>query len=300
MEKEELIEKYGEIEKRIVPIKDFLEKNKDCNGYKGLYKGIITLQSPLVFQPEILFIGINAGDGAYNILNPSKNETPLRMIGENEMCFNEFNWFEKGNSRGHFKITKEKKEWMSFEWYQRDQKINNSFPKRMIDLLYETAKIKFPDEYKVEKYDHNKEPFWYKNFGKSIMSTNLYPIATTNTKDLNKTLDSLAQEEELKKLWEETKGNDKDINNWTVRKYFIRRINELIRLVQPKIIVCLGKTAFNDLTYTNSKDYNGSKLYFIEKKFGDSKVPVIGFSRSGQWSGLIPEIAKEIVEKQLQ
>ena len=170
----------------------------------------------------------------------------------------------------------------------------------MIELLYEIAKIKFPDEYKVEKYDHNKEPFWYKNFGKSIMSTNLYPIATTNTKDLNKILDSLAKEEELKKLWEESKGNDKDINNWTVRKYFIRRVDKLIRLVQPKIIVCLGKTAFNDFTYTYSKDYKGCKIYFKEKKVGDSIIPVIGFSRSGQWSGLIPEIAKKIVEKHMQ
>jgi len=297
-----LLEKYCDIEKRIVPIKDFLENNKDCNGYKGHYKGIITLNSPLVFQPEILFIGINSGEGAYKVLNSdsenNRNITPIRMIDQNEMCFKELNWYQKGNARGYFKNKKEKTGWVSFEWYQRNQRINNPFIKNMIEFLYEIAKIKFPEEYKVEKYDHNKEPFWYENFGKSIMSTNLYPIATTNTKDLNKILDSLAEEKELKKYWEESKGNDKDINNWTVRKYFIRRVNELIRLVQPKIIVCLGKTAFNDLTYTNSKDYNGSKLYFIEKKIGDTIV-VIGFSRSGQWSGLIPEVAKKILEKQL-
>lgn len=33
MEREELLEKYGEIEKRIVPIKDFLENNKEGIGY---------------------------------------------------------------------------------------------------------------------------------------------------------------------------------------------------------------------------------------------------------------------------
>ena len=112
MEEKELREKYCEIEKGIVPIKDFLENNKDSNGFKGLYKGIITLNSPLVFQPEILFIGINSGAGAYNVLNSdsvnNKNITPLRMIGQNEMCFKELNWFQEGNARGYFKNKKKR------------------------------------------------------------------------------------------------------------------------------------------------------------------------------------------------
>lgn len=304
MEEKELRQKYCEIENRIVPIKDFLENNKDNNGYKGLYKGVITLHGPLVFQPEILFIGINSGAGAYNELNPdsknNKNITPLRMIGQNEMCFKELNWYQKGNARGYFKNKKEKRDWVPFEWYQRNQRINNPFIKNMIEFLYEIAKIKFPEAYSTQKYDDNKEPFWYKTFGQRIMSTNLYPIATTTISDLSRIHDSLAKEGNLQRYWEESKGNDKDINNWSVRKYFIRRVDELIRLVQPKIIVCLGKTAFNDFTYTNSKEYNGSKIYFTEKKVGDTTVPVIGFSRSGQWSGLIPDIAKKIIEKQKQ
>lgn len=294
MEEKELLEKYREIESKIIPIKDLLESKKDIDRYKGLYKGIITVQSPLRFQPEILFIGINAGDGAFNILDPSKNETPLRMLGENEMCFTELNWYEKGNSRGG---TNDKKEWVKYEWYQRNQKINNRFPKNMIDLLYETAKLKFPDQYNLEKYDHNKEPFWTKTFGKSVMCTNIYPIATTNISDLSKIHDSLAQEEDLQKLWEESRSNDKPINIWTVRKYFIRLLDELIRLVQPKIIVCMGTTAFNDFTYQSDK---GNKIYFTNKKIGYKNIPVIGFSRRGQWSSLIPEIAKQIIENQME
>lgn len=68
---------WSEIEKKIEPIKDFLEENKNTKYYKVLYKGIITLDSPLVYKPEILFIGINSGEGAYNECNGgdhSKNE----------------------------------------------------------------------------------------------------------------------------------------------------------------------------------------------------------------------------------
>lgn len=296
MEEKELLEAYRKIESKIIPIRDFLESKKDINGYKGLYKGIITIQGPLVYKPEVLFIGINPGEGAYRELNQfsGKNITPLRMFDSYGKYGNQMDWYKAGNARGFFKI---KNNWIDFEWFQRDQRINNPFIKNMIDFLYEIAKIKYPDQYNLEKYDHNMEPIWYRTFGKSVMCTNLYPIATTNISDLSKMLDSLAQEEVLQNLWEECKGNDKSINNWTVRKFFIRRADELIRLVKPKIIVCMGTTAFNDFTYLNER---GKKTYYTEKKFGETKIPVIGFSRRGQWSGLIPDIAKQIVEKQIQ
>ncbi len=53
MTNEQLLIKYSEIERKIHPIVEFLEENK--TKYKDLYKGIITLQSPIVFQPEIFF-----------------------------------------------------------------------------------------------------------------------------------------------------------------------------------------------------------------------------------------------------
>lgn len=289
MEKEELLQKYCETENRIVPIKDFLENKKDTSGYKGLYKGIITLNSPLVFKPEILFIGINAGAGAYNIKNPTRNETPLRMVGEDEMCLKELNLYEKGNARGYFK---NKKEWVPYEWYQRNQRVNNTFPKNMIDLLYDIAKLKFTDDYKAEKYDNKKLPFWYENFGQKIMYTNLYPIATTNTADLKKIHEKLAGEEELQKYWEESSGKDTSINEWVVRKYFISRAYELVKLVQPKVIVLMGKSAYNDFVDSNFKGI----IHSGKKQIDDKLVPLVGFSRRGQWSGHIPEIAKENVK----
>lgn len=166
MTDEQLLNKYAKIEGQIKLIVDFLEINKEK--YKEVYKGIITLQSPIVFQPEILFLGINAGDGAYRVLNNQntrKINTPLRMIGNDERFLMELNWYELGNARGGWVNEK----WKSYKWYQRDKPKNNEFPKRMIDLLYEIGKLKYPFEYKEYGYSNNSEPLWYNTLGKNIM-----------------------------------------------------------------------------------------------------------------------------------
>ena len=69
------------------------------------------------------------------------------------------------------------------------------------------------------------------------------------------------------------------------------KIERLIRLVNPKVIVCLGTQAFNDLTYTSSKKkatvFRGSKYTY----------PIIGFSRKWGWNKFIPDIAQAIVDE---
>lgn len=285
MNYEILLGKYTEIENKINPIVDFLETNKNSKEFKGIYKGIITLQSPIVYKPEILFLGVNPGDGAYNVLNYEKSKTintPLRMIGKDETFLKELNWYEFGNAR----CKKVNEKWIKgYEWYQRDKMINNTFPHRMIDLLYEIARLKYPDEYKANKYDDNSLPFWYETFGKKIMYSNLYPIATTNIDDLYKILNTIAVKNEFNILWK----SDTKPNNWDVRIFFIKLMDELIDLVQPKIIVCLGKSAYDD--FILKKDISGKKIFKSQK----NKIPVIGFSRQGNWSGLLTEIAKKIV-----
>lgn len=305
MEETQLLKKYQEIEGRIVPIKDFLEINKNTNGYKA-YKGIITMQSPLVFNPEILFIGINAGIGAYNELNQDKNsnnKTPLRMIGEDVRCFKELNWYEKGTARGCFRDKKEKKGWMPFAWYQRNKKVNNQLASNMIDLLYEIARLKFPEEYNKNGYDDNKFPFWYDDFGKSIMCTNLYPIATSNTSELKKIHKNLANEPELQKFWKEGGENNTSINERVVRMYFLKRVDKLVHLVQPKVIVFIGISAFND--FMDFKNYKGRDQRLANQKdpiqtsiltSGNHEIPVVGFRRDWGWSSRrrISEIATKI------
>lgn len=281
--KNELLEKYKEIEGKILPIKDFLETNKEKANYKDNYKGILTLQSPLVNNPEILFLGINPGDGAYNEMNQSSkgNSTPLRMINYDERSFHELNWFEKGNAHGG----NENGRWVKYDWFQRDKKINNSFPKRMIDLLYEVALLKYPEKYKKIGYNDSTEPFWFEQFGKKIMYTNLYPIATTNIYHLNNILIAMTKDMELMKIIDKPAPSD-----WDVKLFFIRIVDELIKLVNPKVIVCLGKTAMNDFLY--GKFTSRENLYIGDKY----QIPVIGFSRRGNWASKtnISNIAKAI------
>lgn len=288
-----MLEKYQLIENKIIPIKNLLEEKKDLTSYKGYYKGIITLQSPIINNPEILFIGINPGPGAYNELNqgPNKesNYTPLRMFNENKQHFERLSWFEKGNARGHFES---KNNWKSYEWYQRDKKINNTFPKNMIDLLYEVARLKYPET--SHSIDHKAIPFWFEDFGQQIMATNLYPVITKNTQDLKKIHGLLAKEESLKSYWEKILQKGEKNTEWVVRRYFISLIDELILLTKPRIIVCLGLTALNDFTYSH---YKGD-LVVTHKSLGELNIPIIGFSRKGQWSSRISEIAKVIVENQ--
>lgn len=306
MEETQLLKKYQEIEGKIVPIKDFLEIKKNTYGYKA-YKGIITMQGPLVFNPDILFIGINAGIGAYYVLNQGKNSnnnTPLRMVGQDERCFEKLNWYEDGNARGHFRDKKEEKGWIPFSWYQRDKEINNPFTSHMIDLLYEIAKLKFPEEYNKNGYDDNKLPFWYDNFGKSIMCTNLYPIATENTSGLMEIHKNLVKEPELQKFWKEGRENNPATNEWAVRMYFLKRVDELIHLVQPKVVVFMGISAFND--FMDFKNFRDRDQRLVNQKdpiqsskltFGKQMIPVVGFRRDRGWSSrrIIFEIARRIV-----
>jgi hypothetical protein len=281
-----LLQKYSNLEKTLHPIVEFLEAKKSSREYRGIYKGITTLLGPLVYKPEILFMGINPGAGAYieeNIDNPSKNITPLRMIGKDESCLNELDWFKKGNARAGIVNG----DWHAYEWYQRDKKTNNSFPKMMIDLLYEIARLKYPQEYKDKGYNNDYKPFWYENFGQKIMYTNLYPIATRDTDYLNTILNSLAGKPEFEGYW----GDVESPNNLDVRMFFVKIIEELVALVQPKLIVCMGKSAFEDFTY---KSYSGKKKLYKRTKLN---IPVIGFSRQGNWSGLLTELAKMIVKE---
>ena len=154
----------------------------------------------------------------------------------------------------------------------------------MIELLYEVAKLKYPNEDNVS----DTLPSWFETFGQKIMFTNLYPIATKEAKDLNEIIKLLKTNSEVNALFANT--NDE----WQVKLYFVKRIRELIKLVKPKVIVCLGFTAFDDFTFNGNK-----RIYTVgsgEKiaKTDVLDIPVIGFSRKGSWKNLLPKIAEEI------
>jgi len=271
---------YRDIENSISQIVELLEEKKDEPEYKGLYKGITTLLSPLIKDVDILFLGINSGSGAWIEKNPTgeTNFTPLRMLGQDEYFFNHNDWFKENTSRGSWGEGKENK---GYEWYQRDKPINNIFPARMIDLLYLIAQKEYPDV----SVTNSSAPSWAEDIQKRIMYTNLYPIITDNTEKLKKVFTQLSKEESLKEIWDTSK---KRVSKWDIQKYFVENTHKLVNLVQPKVIVCLGIQAYNDFTYTNCS----KKTKIFETTYNG--IPIIGFDRRGNWSGLLPELSDKI------
>lgn len=273
-----MFDKYKKLENKIKIIIDLLETKKNTKEYYYKYKGIATLLSPLYANPDILFLGINSGDGAFNELNGNNktNKTPLRIIGEDESFIKgELDWFKPNTARGGIVNG----EWEAYEWFQRDKKINNKFPANMIDLLFMIAEKKYHEI----TSSNNCEPTWKKEISEKIIYTNLYPIITKNTAILKAVHKSLLKEDTLRHLWESEKPKE-----WDVRKYFISLTHELVDLVKPKIIICMGTTAFNDFTYTHDK--KDDKIFTSSYK----NIPIIGFNRSGNWTPLLPELANRI------
>jgi hypothetical protein len=297
MNENELLLEYAKIENKFQPIVEVLDQKKNDHNYLKRYKGITTIKSPLVYKPKVLFIGINEGQGRYKELNNgNSNEIkyPKRMLGEgnDNSCFKTNNWFEKNNAFGGWN---NEKDWIKYNWYQTDKKVNNIFTANSIDLLCRLAELIYPEEHKKSPITTNKEPFWFEDINKSIMVTNLYPISTENTGDLNKICTYLSKEPSLKEFWAKEFPNKK-INSWLVRIFFIRRVNELIALINPQVIVCMGTTTFKDFTYGKMK-VNKKKIFETNHTISDKEYPVIGFSRSGNWSHLMPKLAELIFSK---
>lgn len=279
----DVMKQYMKIEDRYSKIVNLLESKKDTVVYRGFYKGFYTLNGPLINNPDILFIGINPGAGAWKEINSQSgtNNTPLRMLGHDESFFSELDWFQNNTARGNWGKGKENK---GYAWYQRDKPVNNQFPANMIDILFAIAEEKYPD---IE-VSTNVEPEWGNEIKSSIMVTNLYPMITDRTNQLNTLFSALKKENALKELWNTDGKKTKD---WDVQKYFISTTHELVKLIKPKVIVCMGVQAYNDFTYTSFKK---NKEVFSTT---DNDIPVIGFKRVQNWRYLIPSIATMILMK---
>lgn len=274
---ETLLDKCKIIEEDYSIIIDYLEEKR----YEE-YKGFQTFNSAIMHNPEILFIGINPGPGAFNEANKGKLNDfiyPNRLAGS----LKELDWYKPGNARGYSMA----KRWIPVDWYRRDiKKINNIFVRNMINLLYETAGRLSPD-WAMEQNSSTLPP-WHDSFGKKIMFMNLYPMATVSTKGLYTILNHMAKESCLESCWE---GIDGRLDNWKIRRFFIRHVNQTIQLLQPKRIVCLGMSAYNDFMLRSEK----RQLVKGEKTIGAIKYPVIGFSRKGAWGARVKNISQMII-----
>ena len=246
------------------------------------YKGFQTFNSTIVFNPEILFLGINPGFGAFNELNNGnsiKIKYPNRLAGSLDML----DWYKPGNARGYSKNG----DWISVEWYRRDiKKVNNIFVRNMIDLLFETARHLSSDW--IMDAESSMLPPWYNGWGNRIMFMNMYPIATKTTKELYVILNRMVKDNTLESCWDGIKG---PLDNWKIRRFFIYKVYQTIQLLQPKVIVCLGMSAYNDFMFRREK----KQLIKDKKTIEGVAYPVVGFSRKGAWGARVTEISRLIV-----
>lgn len=278
---EKIIKNLIEIENRYLPILEILEEKSI---YKGLYKGFITIQSKLNYNPEILFLGINPGDGAFVEAVNEKKGLPKRILSNTD--YYSLDWLKKGTCRAE---SKEKK-WVKYNWFEKTKKINNSFPVRMIELLESFAK-----KTNINKPFNEKElvDVIENEIQNKIVYTNICPIATTSIKELNQILNLLSKEKDIDRII----GSNVKTTPSILKNFFRQRTIDLINEINPKVIVLLGYTAYQDLTLLN--DYKGEKVIKRQiklRKNDQTKYKIISFSRQGNWSPLIDNITKAIIE----
>lgn len=280
---ENLIEELVKIENKYLPIIKILEINPV---YKELCKGFITIQSKINHNTELLFLGINPGDGAFKELR-STDGFPKRIISDPVYLKNlNLDWFKKGNSRGEFI----KKKWYGYHWFEKTKKANNSFPSRMIDILYSYTEKLHPNK----KHDPKKLIDLIENdVQNKIVYTNIYPIATVSIKELKEIFNLLSKETNIGDLI----GTKDKVTVAMVKNFFRQRIIDTIYVLNPKVIVLLGHSAYQDLTLLNN--YKGTSVFKSEVKLrkNDSrKHKTISFTRQGNWSPLTDSITTAIVE----
>jgi hypothetical protein len=248
-----------------------IEKLKDGyqNGRFKDWKGFITINGPVVFQPEILFVGINPGPGLYNEINcnDNGNRVPFRILNgvgsyyRDESVFPlrkpiyrsdgktiALDWFIKSNYRDES------------AWYGLKTKPGNNFVGNMIKIICKVA-------YGLGKGELKKgvKPEWYDTFGKQIMFLNVCPFATNNLAQLNL----------LKK--------ELGVDEW---KDIVMPIRVLVKeFVKPKVIVFAGVAAYNYFMWEDK----GNKIFDIPVIVIDRKR---GYNSEENLSG----IASEIVE----
>lgn len=281
---ENLIEELVKIENKYLPIIKILEINPI---YKKLYRGFITIQSKINHNPELLLLGINPGDGAFKELK-SKEGFPKRIISDPVYLKSlNLDWFKKGNARGEFI----EKKWYGYHWFEKTKKINNSFPSRMIDILYSYSEKLHPDK----KHDIRKLNDLIENdVHNKIVYTNICPIATVSIKELKEIFNLLSKEKNIGEII----GTKDKVTSAMVKNFFRQRMIDTINVIKPKAIVLLGHSAYQDLTLLN--DYKGQNVFINEvklRKNDQTKYRIISFSRQGNWSPLIDEITNAIIEQ---
>jgi len=278
----------NKIEEKYLPLIELLEGKSFLKTVEDEYKGFITALNPLISNPKILFIGINPGPGAFDEKNQNskggeKNINqkiyPKALFSDNKI--NQIDWLKEGNARGETI----KKSWKAYKWYDRNKKVNNVFVKRLVEFFFTYYNINDKSDYDELENKINSDIFY----------SNLYPISTKTTKELNFILKKIVSRQ--------IRLNEKEVKNIKELKNFFRqRTIDIIKSINPEIIICLGNQAFKDLTSTNQKINPNDTLKRFEIKFrknDEKEYPVYIVSRNGNWEGKIKTLGKHLQELKL-
>ena len=210
---------YMNMSKEVVTILDDIKKRWE--DYPD-YLGWLDLNSPLVPNPDILFIGINPGPGRFilwnrdnwdddrkTIIDPQKKKLPKDYT---TLWRSHLQWLLPKNAR------------KEGEWWDNDKPKFNHFPYNMCELLVRI----YRHEYPAGNYPRRDLT---EIFEQKVMATNLYPMATQGLRELNRLINNYK------------KQNGKDI-----RELCRLRLIKLIELVEPRCIVFLGDTVQKELS----------------------------------------------------
>lgn len=267
----ETINSFIEYQNKFGPIIAKLKEGRSNDRFSD-WKGFITVSGPIVYQPEILFIGINPGPGLYNQINHKSNEmrVPFRILtgsgneysDEHEYPLSKLIYRSDGKTIALDWFIRDNYE-EGTSWYEMKTKKRNGFIENMIKIICNVAGgLRKGDFTKGEK------PAWYDTFGKEIMFMNVSPFAT----------DNLSQ---LQRLQRELK-----VDEWND---IVKPLRVLIRdSIKPKVIVFVGVSAYRTFMWK----YKGDKVF-------DIPVVVIDRKRGYNSETNLANVAAEIVDKLL-
>lgn len=256
-----------ELEKKYTPIYNLFINKTSFKDIPNSYRGFISCNNKPIYNPKILFIGINPGQGAFLEKNSNKNienlKFPIKTFSINSV--KQLDWLKCSNSR------------IGKRWFIRNGEVNNSFVRNMVDFLFEYYQI-----------EDGKDENYYLQFEQKINSEifywNINPIATKNVdglKEINKFIAS-------KNISFNNELLDSHIK---VTNFFRQRTIDLILELNPEKIVCLGLQSFKELTFkvpNNNENHTKLKLRVNSEK----EFEIFYFSRKGNWNNSIKEIGK--------
>lgn len=227
MESSDLQKQYLKIFEQIKPHLDYMKTNISRFYH---YKGWADIDSPILNEPDILFIGINMGPGRYKKWGhlPPDYETPWRST---------LHYIANGTAR--------EKEWWNTDNGKRPK---NLFPATISELL-----VRIYRHFKTFSSMSRKD--LTNVFQQRIMATNVYPISTENKTQLYKL---------LKQYEKETKVDLKQLCINRINK-LIRMVRpKCIVLLGKAVESDIKQTLVN---MTKSWDYD-IPIYTINRKRG--------------------------------